>query len=99
MHHNIQRTLSSAGSFFGEIPVCQGPGNLESGGARTALEDSFFVLGFFFFFSSSPAQALPPLFKQTMNFKSFEFEYPVTLKIPVENPHLFTGLTVPVYKC
>ena len=35
-------------------------------------------------FGSSPAQALPPLFKRTMNFKSFEFEYPVTHNIPVK---------------
>lgn len=59
----------------------------------------FSFLFLFLFSGSSPAQALPPLFKQTMNFKSFEFEYRVTHKIPVENLHLFTGLTVPVYKC
>ena len=91
------------GSFFGEIPDCQGPGNLESGGTRIALEDSCFFCFFFVvvvvFSGSSSAQALPPLFKRTMNFKSFEFEYPVTHKIAVKNSHLFTELTVPVFKC
>ena len=90
------------GSFFGEIPDCQGPGNLESGGTRIALEDSFCVcvcVCVCVFSGSSSARALPPLFKRTMNFKSFEFEYPVTHKIAVKNSHLFTELTVPVFKC